>query len=181
MSNSARSTPLTSGRVTPSHPVPSASLAAASQQTKKAFGIGLLLSNYIKSTLVFGLCGLLHDTACTRMLLDNPHEPLATVRWRDAFAVTPFFLVQPLALACEAIVKNLWRSYKRTHYAFGAIPACLASAEKFVGFASTWLFLGYSARLWIPGLLRTGIYRREETEPLQPSLFGGLIWGRWKH
>jgi len=152
-----------------------------------------MLSNFIKSLLVFTLTGWLHDTACIILLLRTvPSRP--DLQWRDAMVTTPFFLYQPFGLALEAAVQSTWRGWKaKRHPAWRRVkpvrekgidaePDWLRLLEKGVGLVWTWVWLGWTARYWVEGLCQVGVFRRGDAGPTNfPSVVGGLVWGRWMH
>ena len=128
------------------------------------------------------------------------------LKWTDAMVTTPFFVVQPLALAVEAIVKRQWRAWKLRRLpqwlldsnkqrqlvterkaAAGtqdkrtdgsAEPARLVFAERLIGFVWTWVWLGWSARWFVSGLPRSGIFKRVDRQADQWSPVGKWVWDK---
>jgi hypothetical protein len=79
-----------------------------------------------------------------------------TVRWRDLFSLSPFFVAQPVALAFEAVIKHRWRKFKHSR---GFQPGSLITLERVVGFIWTWLWLGWTAGWFVEGMSRLGVWR----------------------
>lgn len=142
------------------------------------------LTNLIKSLCVFTLTGLIHDYGFYfLMYFTNPHTHGKTWAWSDALVTTPFFVIQPLGLAVEAAVKKTWRGWKqknRPEWEAGE-PEALVLCERIIGFIWTWTFLGWTARWFVDGVARTGLYKRDDNQGKLPTLFGGLVYGVWKH
>ena len=171
--------PIASGRTSPSHPVPSSSKPSRPRLTAK-----LALSNFTKSLIVFTLSGLLHDCGTYSLLLVNTPLNRPAPALRQAFVVTPFFLAQPFALVAEALLKTKYRQWKTSVYPQWkekGYPQYLMIGETVVGFALTWIWLGWSAGWFVEGLVKSGMFSREVGRPVFPSLLGGWIWGKWWH
>jgi hypothetical protein len=146
----------------------------------------MMLANFVKSLIVFTLCGWMHDQASYALLHRNAPAG-SSVHWTQAVGTIPFFVAQPFALAVEAFIRKQWRNWKARRYGVpaagekGAVPDWLVFAERLVGFVCTWWWLGWTARWFVVGLTRAGLYRRGHGQVEMPSLAGGLVWGRWKH
>ncbi|KAL7422971.1 hypothetical protein Q5752_002269 [Cryptotrichosporon argae] len=178
--------PSPSGRSSPSNPLP---IAPASRAPPKP--LALYASNLAKSVIVFLVSGLMHDWGTLVLTLDavGRGEPRA---WADALVLTPFFAVQPAGLVVEAIVKRLWRSFKRDHSGHGPrkasedgtgaaaekvpVTPALVLVERAVGFVWTWVWLGYTARHFVEGMCRIGVW--EHDGPLF-SPAARVIYGKW--
>ncbi|KAM0753288.1 hypothetical protein T439DRAFT_323925 [Meredithblackwellia eburnea MCA 4105] len=117
-----------------------------------------LFSNLVKSLLVFTLTGLLHECGLlslepTTLLAKHPLTP----RWGTT---TLFFVVQPLAIGVEGVVKGAYRSFKGRRMQSTRVEngsswearflqgAVLRNVERLVGFVWTWVWLGWTAR-WV--------------------------------
>ncbi|WVQ96102.1 hypothetical protein IAU59_003204 [Kwoniella sp. CBS 9459] len=189
-SSTAANSPHPSGNVSPSHPLPT---APARLPTKK-MSTRLMVQNLIKSLVVFTMSGLHHDVGSLACLIKN-HPPGTPIYTYHLFRFTPFFVVQPIGLTIEALVKTQWRSWKAKAHpewkkkAFSTPdipttkqtgePAWLVWTERILGFAWTWLWLGWTARWFVEGMAQLGNYRRGEGREEFWSLFGGLIYGKW--
>ncbi len=146
-----------------------------------------MLTNFIKSLLVFTLTGWIHDQACYIVLLHTT-PPGKAVHWTDAIVTTPFFIAQPFALAVEAAIISVWRGWKAKHHPSwrepnsGVVaPAWLVFVERLVGFIWTWWWLGWTAGWFIEAVTKVGLYRRGGDQQEWPSFFGGVLWGKWWH
>nr|ODN91069.1 hypothetical protein L203_01271 [Cryptococcus depauperatus CBS 7841] len=174
---SSANTPSLSGQVSPNHPLPTTPInLPAKRMTTR-----LMLQNLIKSIVVFALSGLQHDCG-TLHLLRKTHS-LKLISWRYVLALSPFFVVQPLALAVEALWKALWRGQKARWCLMWKLhgqPEWLTFTERLLGFIWTWVWLGWSARWFIVGTVRAGAYWSQEGE-VYPSIIGGLIYRKWLH
>ncbi|ORY34899.1 hypothetical protein BCR39DRAFT_515473 [Naematelia encephala] len=177
------STPTVSGRTSPSHPLPT-------EPSRRRLNPKTLLSNFIKSLIVFALTAWIHDLSNYVVLLHQADlagtsTNKVKVNWRDAMVTTPFFMIQPFGLAVEALVKSHWRGWKAKHHPSWrkAEPAWLVFIERSLGFIWTWTWLGWTAGWFVQGLTGIGIYLRDggATQPEMFSLLGGLLYGRWKH
>jgi hypothetical protein len=164
ISKPAKSDPITPGTTSPANPLP-----------QKHTSTGMQLANFTKSFMVFLVGGLLHDVG-TWALFKNWDKEYGF--W-DCMVLTPFFVLQPFALAFEAIFKKNYRAIKR-HY-IKEDPKWLSNTEHFITFAWTWIWLGWSAKYWVEGLAKIGFWNREAPRPLKPSLVGGLYDGKWLH
>jgi hypothetical protein len=120
----------------------------------------------------------MHDQA-SYALLHRIASPGDKVNWVDALGTIPFFVAQPFAIAVETSIKRQWRKIKSRQYPGGA-PDWLVFGERLVGFAATWWWLGWSARWFVVGLTRAGVWRMGQDELPSWTLFGGLIWGKWE-
>ncbi|WVR08190.1 hypothetical protein IAU60_005236 [Kwoniella sp. DSM 27419] len=193
-----------SGHVSPAHPLPSAPPAESTIDGKRIQGRRmsprLMLQNLVKSFIVFVLSGLVHDAGSLSMImkLGHPKGRHYVVYLSDVFRLTPFFMVQPVGLAVEAMVKSTWRGWKakrhpewkrvtlkgtsgasQTGNPGGGEPAWLVYLERAVGFAWTWIWLGWTARWWVEGLAQLGRFRRGDDPAPMLSVAGGLFWGKW--
>ena len=144
-----------------------------------------MLSNLIKSLCVFALSGAIHDFGTVIITTyTSPSLSLAKMRVSDMLVTTPFFISQPFALAVEAATKTTWRRWKGRHYPQWnqgqQEPEWLVFVERLVGFVWTWTWVGWTAGWYVGGLPRAGVFLRQD-QPIYPSLFGGLIYGRWYH
>lgn len=145
----------------------------------------MALSNFVKSVIVFALSGFVHDCATYSLLLLNAN-PGQVPQLRQAFVLTPFFLVQPFALVIEALGKMQYRKWKTRAYPNWQerghpYPAHVKRFELVVGFVLTWVWLGWSAGWFVEGLTKGGKFSRDEGKPVFPSLVGGLLLGQWWH
>jgi len=146
-----------------------------------------MLANLLKSLIVFTMTAGIHEQACFILLLHtNPAGK--TVHWTDAIVTTPFFVLQPFALAFEAAVKSAWRGWKIKHHSNWrksntkhAEPAWLVFLERLVGFVWTWWWIGWSAGWFVRAVTRIGLFRRGGDQAPLPSFFGGVLWGKWRH
>ncbi|GFZ50076.1 hypothetical protein JCM24511_07829 [Saitozyma sp. JCM 24511] len=171
------------GRASPTHllptdPLSSSKISKSSVGTRSSNRSTAMLSNFIKSLIVFALCGWMHDQA-SYALLHRIASPGDKVNWVDALGTIPFFVAQPFAIAVETFIKRQWRKVKSRQYP-GGTPDWLVFWERLVGFAATWWWLGWSARWFVVGLTRAGVWRMGEDELPSWTLFGGLIWGKWE-
>ncbi|OCF35136.1 hypothetical protein I316_03177 [Kwoniella heveanensis BCC8398] len=195
-SSTAVNTPHPSGHVSPSHPLPT----TPPKLPTKRMSTKLMLQNLVKSFVVFTLSGLHHDVGSLACLIKN-HPPGAPIYTHHLFRLTAFFVLQPVGLTIEALVKTLWRSWKaKAHPEWkktptptsssdsspkssnalsGGEPAWLIRTERILGFAWTWIWLGWTARWFVEGMAQLGNYRRGEGREEFWSLFGGLIYGKW--
>jgi hypothetical protein len=96
-----------------------------------------------------------------------------------------FFILQPFALGAETFFKKKWRHTKaKIHPSWakgGKEPAWLVTAERIIGFVWTWWWLGYTARYFVVGLTKSGMYLRKEGQPVHFSPIGGIFYGKWYH
>ena len=122
----------------------------------------------------------MHDVGAYVLTFHNGRRGINTpFGWSDFILTTPFFVLQPFALAAEEIVKGRWRSWKRARGEDGGDRWVLF--ERLVGFVWTWVWLGWSAQWYIKGWVGIGHYRRDETQREFPSIIGGLLYDRWMH
>ncbi|WVQ79255.1 hypothetical protein IAT38_001351 [Cryptococcus sp. DSM 104549] len=180
--SSGANTPLTySGRVSPNHPIPT----NAPQLPSRRMSPRLMAENLIKSLAVFTLSGLQHDCGTLALLLKTRPEKALVLG--DVLLLTPFFVMQPLALAAEAGVKTAWRGWKfAAHPEWrrgaggkgGGEPGWLVFIERLVGFVWTWVWLGWSAMWFVDGLAGSGAYWPQKGDAAA-SLVGGLWKGQW--
>lgn len=115
-----------------------------------------MVSNLVKSAIVFAFSGLHHDAGSLIMALDKVGrgEP---VRAAQLLSLSPFFMIQPLGLVIEALVSKAWRAHKRRR---GYPPSQHASTfERAVGFVWTWLWLGWTAGFFVQGMAESGVWR----------------------
>jgi hypothetical protein len=70
-----------------------------------------MLSNFIKSLIVFTLTGLHHDIPAYFLQLHTAPAG-KSITLAQAFSATSFFILQPLAIAGEALGRRNWRSWK---------------------------------------------------------------------
>jgi len=144
----------------------------------------LVLGNLIKSLIVFTLTAAEHDWCCF-ILLQHTAPPGKPVRLTDAIVTAPFFMIQPFGLAIEAIVKARWRGrksrYRNSLEERKPESALLVYVEKLVGFVWTWSWLFWTAGWFLDAIVHIGLFRRGEGQPVFASLFGGVIWGIWRH
>ncbi|BEJ14147.1 hypothetical protein CspHIS471_0313210 [Cutaneotrichosporon sp. HIS471] len=115
-------------------------------------------SNLIKSVLVFTFSGLYHDISSVLLLLDALGRR-ETINPRDVLSLSPFFLVQPIAIAAEVLLVPRYRAMKRAHgiQRHGEGPL-LTLVERAAGFAYVWLWLGWSAGFFVEGMARLGVW-----------------------
>ncbi|WVF68562.1 hypothetical protein IAT40_003331 [Kwoniella sp. CBS 6097] len=178
-SSTAANSPHPSGHVSPSHPLPT----APPRLPTKKMSTRLMVQNLLKSMVVFILSGLHHDVGSLACLIKN-HPPGTPIYSYHLFRFTPFFVVQPIGLTIEALVKTRWRSWKAKAHpewkkeAQGE-PAWLIWTERILGFAWTWIWLGWTARWFVEGMAQLGNYRRDGGREQFWSLFGGLFYGKW--
>lgn len=130
-----------------------------------------LAVNLVKSFIVFGFSGLHHDWGSFTMMLDAVGRG-ETVQWLTLFSLSPFFLAQPLALAFEAVVKKRWRAFK---HARGWPPGPASTFECAIGFAWTWIWLGWTAGWFVQGMSRLGVYRHWPDKTFVSALW--WVWG----
>ncbi|WWD20169.1 hypothetical protein CI109_104645 [Kwoniella shandongensis] len=178
--SSSQNSPNPSGQVSPSHPLPT----TAPQLPTRKLSPRLMLQNLIKSLIVFGISGLHHDLGVLKLFWKFA-PPGARMTLRERYILTPFFFVQPLALAVEAAVKTSWRGWKlKTHPEWKkggeGEPGWLVLLERAIGFAWTWIWLGWTAGWFVEGLANMGAFRQTEDE-VWFSLVGGLLYGKWQH
>ncbi|WWC95538.1 hypothetical protein V866_002403 [Kwoniella sp. B9012] len=173
--SSGTSSPSESGRVSPSHPIASSS---SPNGPNRAISTKLVFSNLIKSFITFLLSGLNHDAGSLALLIKN-HPRTEPVYLNDLFRLTPFFILQPVGLALEALVKSIYRSNKKRFVDRGKEPSWLVFTERLIGFVWTWTWLGWTARYFVEGMAHLGAYRRDGDKDLYFSLWGGLVWGKW--
>ncbi|WWC92944.1 uncharacterized protein L201_007907 [Kwoniella dendrophila CBS 6074] len=176
--------PNQSGQVTPSHPIPTSITKNSGKNEglpiRRKMSTKLMIQNLIKSFITFLLSGLNHDFGSLALLVKNYPWQTKPVYLGDILRLTPFFIVQPIGLTIEAIIKINYRRFKST-YLRGSKPepAWLTFLERLIGFIWTWIWLGYTARPFVEGMVQLGAYRRDGGRQLFPSIFGGLIWGKW--
>ncbi|WRT69570.1 uncharacterized protein IL334_006558 [Kwoniella shivajii] len=165
----------TSGQTSPSHPIPTSSPRLPTRRMSSK----LMIQNLIKSLITFLLSGLNHDVGSLALILKN-HPKNQAVYLSDVMRLTPFFVLQPFALAVEALFKTLWRRLKSKSYMKGQEPTWLTFMERIIGFIWTWVWLGYTARYFVEGMAQLGVYRRDGVDrEMFLSVWGGLIWGKW--
>lgn len=165
-------TPSTSGRTSPTHPLPPA-------PTRRT---GLTLVNLVKSFCVFALTGIIHDYAYYLVLFHLHDQSFwKTWRWTDTIISTKFFISQPFGIAFEAVVKKAWRRWKRGRGLAAENDGWLAFVERLIGFVWTWTFLGWTAGWFVEGMAFFGGHRRDESQGLFWSLAGGVMYGKWYH
>jgi hypothetical protein len=123
-------------------------------------------TNLFKSTLVFTFSGLHHDLSSVLMLLDALGRG-ETINPRFVISLAPFFLVQPVAIAAEALLVPRYRAMKRKRgiQRHGEGPL-LTLVERAVGFAYVWVWLGWTAHWFVEGMARIGVWPLYPTQPL---------------
>lgn len=141
-----------SGRISPSNPLP------RSAPGKKTPNVA---ANLIKSAITFTLSVLHHDCSSLLLLLDKlgrgeKELPLGLM-------VTPFFMIQPLGLVVEAIVKRRWRAVKKSA---GVPDPVVKTIEFIVGNTWTWVWLGWTARWYVRCLSEIGAYQAFPNKPI---------------
>ena len=143
-----------SGVESPAHPIP----------TSPAKGITatLAISNLIKGTMAFTISGLLHDIPAGIMYLNSHpsaiHEPIS-LNFRSIIYTTPFFTIQALALAFEAVVKRTYRRFKISRgIAKGSEPEWLVFIERLFSFICVWTWLCRTSRIYVEGVARMRLY-----------------------
>lgn len=162
---------------TPDHPVPN----TPPKRSSRGISFRMTMVNLIKSLFVFTLTGIEHDISTYVLLLQTASGRGKAISWIDAVVTTPFFALQPFGIATEAVIKRSWRSNKLAHPTWAKQePKWLVLAERTFGFVLTWWFVGLAAQYYVVGATKAGMFRREG-QPQYPSLFGGLIWGKWMH
>lgn len=158
-----------SGRLSPSNPLPKSS------PEKKTPDVA---ANLIKSAITFTLSGLHHDCSSLLLLLDKMGRgekelPLGLM-------VTPFFMIQPLGLVVEALVKRRWRAVRKS---LGLPEAAIRAIEFVIGNTWTWVWLGWTARWYVRCLSEIGAYQPFPNKPifsiteLAWDYFHGLVVG----
>ncbi|WVQ75037.1 hypothetical protein IAR50_004646 [Cryptococcus sp. DSM 104548] len=176
--------PSASDRVSPNYPI--ATTAPSEPLPVKRMTVHLMFQNLVKSTIVFALSGLQHDLGTYALL--SKTRPGQNITLHDALVLTPFFVVQPLALAGEAAIKTVWRgwkfkahpTWKKGSVGYTGEPGWLVFSERLIGFVWTWCWLGTSAKFYVAGAVNAGAYWSQEGE-VYPSLIGGLWKGAWYH
>ncbi|WVW86750.1 hypothetical protein I302_108804 [Kwoniella bestiolae CBS 10118] len=182
--SSSRNSPNPSGQISPSHPLPSSAIPNSdSPIIRRKMSTKLMVQNLIKSFITFLLSGIIHDVGSLALLLKNRSSG-DTIYLNDVLRLTPFFIVQPFALAIEALIKTCWRTWKsRKHPSWkrgkGGEPGWLVTTERLIGFIWTWVWLGFTARPFVEGMAQLGAYRRDGGRELFWSFWGGVIWGKW--
>lgn len=141
-----------SGRQSPSNPLPKSS------KEKKTPDVA---ANLIKSAITFTLSGLHHDCSSLLLLLDKMGRgekelPLGLM-------VTPFFMIQPLGLVFEALVKRQWRIYRKT---LPLPDQAITTIEFVIGNTWTWVWLGWTARWYVRCLSEIGAYQPFPNKPI---------------
>lgn len=151
--------PPDSGRSTPvSHPVSRPPRAST-------------LTNLFKSFVVFTFSGLHHDWGSLVLMLDAAGRG-ETVQWRTLFSLSPFFILQPVALAFEVVVKRQWRAFKHSQ---GWPHAQLSTFERLVGFTWTWVWLGWSAGYFVQGMSTIGVWQHGPGKTFVSAV--AWVWG----
>lgn len=158
-----------SGRLSPSNPLPKSS------REKKTPDVA---ANLIKSAITFTLSGLHHDCSSLLLLLDKMGRgekelPLGLM-------VTPFFMMQPLGLVVEALVRRRWRAVRKS---LGLPETAIRVIEFVIGNTWTWVWLGWTARWYVRCLSEIGAYQPFPNKPifsiteLAWDYFHGLVAG----
>lgn len=150
---------------------PDSGRSSPAQRTKRQSKVPSMVVNLAKSVIVFLLSGLHHDYASIVLLLDAIGRGDAPF---SAINLTPFFVVQPLALAAEAIFKHMWRAFKR-RVGLKETPA-LREAERVVALVWMWVFLGWSAGWFVEGMSRIGVWRQF---PNSKDRHYSAVWWVW--
>lgn len=151
------------------------------KRSSRGISFRMTMVNLIKSLFVFTLTGIEHDISTYVLLLQTASGRGKAISWIDAVVTTPFFALQPFGIATEAVIKRSWRSNQLAHPTWAKQePKWLVLAERTFGFVLTWWFVGWAAQYYVVGATKAGMFRREG-QPQYPSLFGGLIWGKWMH
>ncbi|KLT41265.1 hypothetical protein CC85DRAFT_236637, partial [Cutaneotrichosporon oleaginosum] len=117
-----------------------------------------LWANLVKSVLVFTFSGVFHDISSLVLLLDALGRG-ESIDPRHVISLAPFFIVQPIAIAAEALLVPRYRAIKRAR----GIPrhgegALLTLAERTLGFAYVWVWLGWTAGWFVEGMARLGVW-----------------------
>ena len=157
--------PVFSKRNTPNHhnythdePPPSSSLAP---MPVRRLSTRLLLSTFVKSLICFSIQGLFHDLPFIPLHANtHPNQPpLTAFHPRNWLLSTPFFALQPFALALEAIWKYHYRRMKSATLGIrpGMEPGMLIMAERWVGFWVVWIWLGWTGRYAVRGFAHAGM------------------------
>ena len=174
---SASGTPNPSRAVSPSHPVPAAAAPAARKMTLR-----IALANLVKSLIVFTLCGLMHDFPAWTFTTHGDSTRRITLSYTSLIYTTPFFAIQPLALAVEALIKRQYRRAKvNAGLAKGTEPRALVFAERLVGFVVVWYWIGWTSGWYVAGVARMRLYMWEGDDAAMWSPMGGLWLGKWWH
>lgn len=135
-------TPHDSGRASPANPL-------AGRRTST------VVSNLIKSGIVFACSALHHDYSSVLMMLDAiGRGEGASLQPSMALSLAPFFCFQPLGIAAEAAVKRVWRTQRARFKG-----RWLTTFERVIGFTWTWLWLGWTAQFFVEGMARLGVWR----------------------
>lgn len=122
-------------------------------------------SNLVKSVLVFTFSGLFHDYSSLLLLLDalgrgDPVDP------RHLISLAPFFILQPVAIALEAVLVPKYRRWKHSRgirrHGEGPLHTLL---ERALGFAYVWIWLGWTAGWFVEGMARIGVWPVYEPWP----------------
>ncbi|KAL7418533.1 hypothetical protein Q5752_006991 [Cryptotrichosporon argae] len=137
--------------------------------TTRSTPLKLYAHNFIKSSLVFVVSGLMHD-AGSLVLAIRAAGRGAAPGWTDVFVLTPFFAVQPIGLVVEALARRAWRRVRP------ATGARFVTLERAVGFAWTWAWLGYTAAAFVEGVARLGVW--DSVEPVR-GVSAWLVYGKW--
>nr|XP_019009226.1 uncharacterized protein I206_05873 [Kwoniella pini CBS 10737]OCF48007.1 hypothetical protein I206_05873 [Kwoniella pini CBS 10737] len=181
----------TSGQISPSHPIPTSSPSSSSSTNQKVnlptrkISNRLMIENLIKSFITFLLSGFNHDVGSFALILKNNPPAQSQIKTSiyltDIFKLTPFFVIQPIGLILEAIFKINYRKFKIYYLGIskGKESSLLIFFERLFGFIWTWVWLGWTARFFVQGMIQLGAYRRDGDRDLYWNLFGGLIWGKW--
>lgn len=152
--DSAPATPR-SGRMSPSNPLPQTPPSEKKNKTPD------VAANLIKSAITFTLSGLHHDCSSLLLLLDKMGRgekelPLGLM-------VTPFFMIQPLGLVVEALVKRRWRVIRKS---LGLPEPAIRAIEFVIGNTWTWVWLGWTARWYVRCLSEIGAYQPFPHKPI---------------
>lgn len=142
----------------------------------------IAFANLLKSFIVFTLCGLTHDIPAWTFATHGDSTQHITLSYQSLIYTTPFFAIQPLALALEALIKRQYRRAKvNAGLAKGTEPPALVFVERLVGFVIVWYWIGWTSGWYVAGVARMRLYMWEEGEAAMWSPVGGLVMGRWWH
>lgn len=133
-------------------------------------------ANLLKSVLVFTFSGLFHDYSSLLLLLDALGRG-ESIDPSHLISLAPFFIIQPVAIAAEALLVPKYRAFKRARgiKRHGEGPL-LTLLERTVGFAYVWVWLGWTAGWFVEGMARIGVWPVWQPWPMpfHISLFAPL-------
>jgi hypothetical protein len=137
-----------SASISPTHPLKTNPTRAAKPP----------IVNLLKSLIVFGIQGIVHDLANVPVALTNTGGRFTKSTIHQSLGLVTFFIVQPLALAAEAVFKIYYRSWRARHWAKTSPPAWFESVERGVAFLAVWVWLSWSAGWFVDTMGRLGVF-----------------------